>query len=571
MRLKHFYMPTLRELPAEAETKSHQLLLRAAMIRRAASGIYSYLPLGYRVVRKIENIVRETMDEFGAQEILMSAIQPRELWDESGRWDVYGPEMFKLKDRHDREFCLGPTAEEYFTDLVKGEVTSYKQLPLNLYQIQTKYRDEKRPRFGINRAREFSMKDAYTFDKDEEAMQKGYENMREAYHAVFSRLGMDYKVVRGDSGAMGGDLSEEFIALSDVGEGVITHCTACEFAATDEKAEVKLKLEGLPAEGSPADVHTPGATTIAEVSEFLQKPASHCAKAIDLLVGGEPVLLFIPGDRELNLTKAAAYLTTPEHDIEMMDADTVRRITGAEPGYTGPVDLKEEVRIIVDRSLTEAGALVTGANRTEYHKTDVVYGRDFEGEVADDLLMIEETDVCPVCGGTLEFNRGIEVGNIFQFGTKYSEPMHATFLDENGKAVPFYMGSYGIGITRSVTAVVEQNWDEAGIVWPLVVAPYHAIITIANMRDETAVQVAEELYEKLRRERVEVVLDDRNERAGVKFNDRDLIGYPLRVTVGKKAGEGIVEYSLRTTRENEEISVEEAAERILNATQPYRR
>lgn len=570
MRLNRFYMPTLRELPAEAETKSHQLLLRAAMIRRAASGIYSYLPLGYRVVRKIENIVRDTMDEFGAQEILMSAVQPRELWDQSGRWDVYGPEMFKLKDRHDREFCLGPTAEEYFTDLVKGEITSYKQLPLNLYQIQTKYRDEKRPRFGINRAREFSMKDAYTFDKDEAGMQAGYENMRDAYHAVFTRLGMDYKVVRGDSGAMGGDMSEEFIALSEVGEGVITHCASCSFAATDEKAEVALQLSSLPAASEPVEVHTPGATTIADVSAFLNKPASHCAKAIDLLVSGEPVFLFIPGDRELNMTKTAAYLKTPEHDIEMMDADTVRRLTGSEPGYTGPVGLEEGVRIIVDRSLVDAGALVVGANRTEYHKTDVVYGRDFEAEIADDLLMIETGDACPECGGKLQFDRGIEVGNIFQFGTKYSEPMGATFLDENGKAVPFQMGSYGIGITRSVTAVVEQNWDEAGIVWPMVVAPYHVIVTIANMKDETAVQKAEELYERLLKERVEVVLDDRNERAGVKFNDRDLIGYPIRITVGKRAAEEIVEYSLRKDRINEDIPIAEAVERVLEATRDYR-
>lgn len=570
MRLNKFYMPTLRELPAEAETKSHQLLLRAAMIRRAASGVYTYLPLGYRVVRKIENIVREEMDAFGAQEILMSAIQPRELWDESGRWDVYGPEMFKLRDRHDREFCLGPTAEEYFTNLVKGEVTSYKQLPLNLYQIQTKYRDEKRPRFGINRAREFLMKDAYTFDKDKEGLQAGYENMRDAYHAVFTRLGLDYKVVRGDSGAMGGDMSEEFIALSEVGEGVIAHCSACHFAATDEKAEVKLQMETLPAKDAPEEVHTPGATTIEEVSKFLDKPASHCAKAIDLLVTGEPVFLFIPGNRELNLTKVAAYLQTPEHDMEMMDSETVERLTGAAAGYTGPIGLPEEVRVIVDRSLTEAGGLVVGANRTEYHKTDAVFGRDFKGEVAEDLLMIEESDLCPLCGAPLHFDRGIEVGNVFQFGTKYSEPMGATFLDENGKAVPFEMGSYGIGITRSVTAVVEQNWDDAGIVWPLVVAPYHVILTIPSMKDAQAVQMAEEMYDRLKKEKVEVLLDDRNERAGVKFNDRDLIGIPIRVTIGKKAAEGIVEYSLRKDRENEDISAEEAITRILEATKPYR-
>lgn len=571
MRLKNYYMPTLREVPAEAETASHQLLLRAGMIRRSASGVYSYLPLGYRIVRKIETIVRETMDEFGSQEILMSAIQPKEIWEASGRWETYGPEMFRLKDRHEREFCLGPTAEEYFTELIKGEITSYKQLPLNIYQIQTKYRDEKRPRFGINRAREFLMKDAYSFDKDLESLKVAYEIMAQAYHKVFQRLEFDYKVVQGDSGAMGGKVSHEFIALSDVGEGVIAHCEACEYAATDEKAGVVMNLAEVPAKEAPVLVHTPGATTIDQVSQFLGVPASHCAKALDFMVEGKPVFVFVPGHRELNMSKLMSYMQVPEHEIEMMDDESIRSLTGAEPGYTGPIGIPAGTRIIIDKSLVGAGALVTGANQTEYHYTDVVFERDFQAEIADDLLMIETGDICPDCGEPLHFSRGIEVGNIFQLGTHYSESIGATFLDENGSAKPFVMGSYGIGITRSVTAVVEQNYDEAGIVWPLVVAPYHAIITIPNVKDQVAVEAAEALYEALGKERVEVVLDDRTERAGVKFNDRDLIGFPIRVTVGKKAGEGIVEFSLRKTRENEEISIEEATARILEMTAPYRR
>ncbi len=570
MRLHNYYMPTLREVPAEAETMSHQLLLRAGMIRKSASGIYSYLPFGYRVVRKIENIVRETMDAYGSQEILMSAIQPKELWEASGRWETYGPEMFRLKDRHDRDFCLGPTAEEYFTELIKGEITSYKQLPLNIYQIQTKYRDEKRPRFGINRAREFLMKDAYSFDKDLDGLKIAYEIMANAYHEVFTRLGFDYKVVQGDSGAMGGKVSHEFIALSEVGEGVIVHCNGCDYAATDEKAGVVMNLEKIPAADAPVLVHTPGATTIDQVSEFLKKPASHCAKALDFLVKGEPVFVFVPGHRELNMSKFISYLGIPEHEIEMMDDGSIRRLTNAEPGYTGPIGLPEGTRIIMDKSLENAGALVTGANQTEHHLTDVVFGRDFQAEIADDLLMIQEGDVCPECGGELQFSRGIEVGNIFQLGTHYAESIGATFLDENGSAKPFVMGSYGIGVTRSVTAMVEQNYDDVGIVWPMVVAPFHCIITIPNMKDETAVRVAEEIYQQLREEKVEVVLDDRKERAGVKFNDRDLIGFPLRITVGKKAGEGIVEYSVRKDRENHEITTAEAVANVLEATQSYR-
>lgn len=564
MKMSKFYMPTLKENPVEAEVESHKLLLRAGMIRRSASGIYSYLPLGYRVVRKIEEIVRRGMDDCGSQEILMSAIQPKEIWEDSGRWDVYGPEMFKLYDRNNRQFCLGPTAEEYFTTLVKGEIRSYKQLPLTIYQIQTKYRDEKRPRFGINRAREFLMKDAYSFDANQESSDESYMVQWRAYEAIFDKLGLEYKIVQGDSGAMGGDKSHEFIALSEVGEGEIAYCESCDYAATDEKAEVIFTPVDADEEMEEMKVvHTPDATTIMALADFMGVSRKKTCKAIDLEVSGEPVLVFIPGDRELNMTKIANYLQVPEHEIEMASDETIRRITGAEPGFTGPVGLKEKVRIIVDKRIAESKNLVVGANKTDHHISGVNFGRDFTGEIAEDLVLAKQGDKCPKCGSKLKFARGIEVGNIFQFGTKYSKPLNATFLDENGVEKHFMMGSYGIGITRSVTAIIEQNHDERGIIWPLVVAPYHAIITVINSKDEEQNSLSEEIYNQLRSKGIEVLLDDRRDRAGVKFADRDLIGIPLRITVGKKAGERVVEFSTRREGENSEITVDEAIEKVI--------
>ncbi|MDO5714167.1 MAG: proline--tRNA ligase [Tissierellia bacterium] len=566
MRMSKLYMPTLREVPADAEIASHKLLLRGGMIRRSASGIYTYLPLGYRVVRKIEEIVREEMDNAGAQEILMSAIQPKEIWEASGRWSVYGPEMFKLKDRHEREFCLGPTAEEYFTDLIKGEVKSYKQLPLNIYQIQTKYRDEKRPRFGINRAREFSMKDAYSFDTNYDTMLEAYENMHQAYLKVFRRIGLDFQVVQGDSGAMGGNSSQEYIALAETGEGVICYTEDGSYAATDEKASAQYQLPPYQEPKTMEKVHTPQTSTIEEVANFLEVEENRCAKAMDLTVAGEPVLMIIPGDRELNMAKVSAYLGEPEHEIEMMsDKDIIEKL-GSYPGYTGPVGIREGVRIIIDETLTKSNNLVIGANEEDYHYKNVCYGRDFQCEVAPDLVMVREGDKSPE-GKDLHFARGIEVGNIFQLGTKYSEAIHATFLDENGKEQFFHMGSYGIGITRSVTAVVEQNYDDDGIIWPIQVAPYHVIITIINNKNEEQMKLGEEIYQTLKEKGIEVLLDDRKERPGVKFNDRDLIGIPLRMTIGKKAGENIIEYSTRKEMKNEDIPVEEGIERVLTAVQ----
>ncbi|MBS5942142.1 MAG: proline--tRNA ligase [Finegoldia magna] len=561
MRMNKFYMPTLREDPQDAEIASHKLLLRAGMIRKTAAGLYSYLPLGYRIVRKVENIVREEMDNYGSQEIHMPVTQPREIWEESGRWKTFGPEMFKLKDRNNREFCLGPTAEEYFTDLVKGEIKSYKQLPLNIYQIQTKYRDEKRPRFGINRSREFLMKDAYTFDVDEEAMGEAYMNMWRAYEVVFNRLGLEYKIVAGDSGAMGGNSSHEFIALSDVGEGVICYSDDSDFAATDEKAYVYYQVNDENVEKLPSEkVLTPNCKTIEEVSDFLNVDAAHCLKAVDLMVEGKPVIVFIPGDRELNMSKLVSYLKCPEHEIEMMEEKDILALNSS-PGFTGPIGL--DSRIIIDSRVTQMKNFVVGANEENYHIKNVNYGDDFEGEIVEDLLMVQEGDIDPETKSPLKFKRGIEVGNIFQLGQKYSKSMNATFLDENGKEQFFWMGSYGIGVTRSVSAIVEQNHDDKGMIWPLVVAPYHVIITVVNTKNEEQNTLAEKLYEKLILQGVEVLLDDRKERVGVKFNDRDLIGIPLRITVGKKADEDIVEFSERKTLENVEMSSTEAYEKVM--------
>ncbi|NMB26468.1 MAG: proline--tRNA ligase [Tissierellia bacterium] len=563
MRMSKLYMPTLREVPSEAEIPSHKLLLRAGMTRKLVSGIYSYLPLGYRVIRKIEQIVREEMDNAGSEELLMSAIQPRELWEASERWESFGPEMFKLKDRNSREFCLGPTHEEYFTNLIKDEVRSYKQLPLNLYQIQTKYRDEKRPRFGVIRAREFIMKDAYSFDKDLEGMERSYKEMWEAYEKIFTRLKLKYKVVQGDSGSMGGNNSHEFMAMSEVGESLVAYCDNCNYAATDEKAEVVYNVkesEGI--EDKMEKVYTPDAKTIDDLVDLFKIEKSNFGKALVYNVSGEPVVVIVPGDRELNETKLCNYLGAPEHELEMADEETIIRITGANKGFTGPVGLIGDVKLLVDSRITKMKNLIVGGNETDYHLKNVNYGRDFTGEVVEDLLLVEEGDICPKCGKPLLMDRGIEVGNIFQLGTKYSSSLNANYLDEDGKEKPFVMGSYGVGVSRSMAAIVEQYHDEYGIIWPLVVAPYHVIITIINTKNEEQKQLGEKIYKELLDEGLEVLLDDRNERAGVKFNDRDLIGIPIRITVGKKASENIVEYSLRKDNKNIEISVDEIMDKI---------
>lgn len=562
MRMSKMFFKTLREDPSEAEIASHKLLLRGGFIKKSASGIYSYMNLGYRVIRKIEEIVREEMDSHDAQEINMSAVQPRELWEESGRWDTFGPEMFKLKDRNDREFCLAPTAEEFFTDLVRSDVNSYKKLPINIYQIKTKYRDEKRPRFGINRAREFLMKDAYSFDKTQEDMVTSYKNMWEAYENIYDRLELDYRIVRGDSGAIGGNESHEFTALSDVGEGVITYCDSCDFSATDEKAEVAYQYDNSSEDIKELEkVETKGVKTIDDLAELLKVDKDRCLKAVDLMLKGEKIVVFIPGSRELNLTKLIKHLGCAEHEIEMMGDEDIKSMRSF-PGYTGPIGLKAD-RLIADERVKNIKNMVIGANEENYHYMNYNISDNEKFEFVDDLLMIAEGDVCPKCGGKLEFKRGIEVGNIFQLGQKYSKSMKATFLDENGKDEYFWMGCYGVGISRTVSAIVEQNNDEKGIIWPISSCPYEAIITIVNVKDEEQNKLAEDIYQKLLAEKVEVLLDDRAERAGVKFNDRDLIGIPLRITVGKLASEGKVEYSTRLVMENEDIDASEAINKII--------
>ena len=562
MRLSRYYMPTLREDPVDAETTSHKLLIRGAFIRKQASGIYSFLPLGQKVKGKIIDIVRDAMDSHDAIEISTSVLQAREIWDKSGRWDTFGPEMFKLTDRHEREYALGPTAEEALTDLIKDELNSYKQLPLNLYQIVDKFRDEKRPRFGINRSRDFLMKDAYSFDMDVEGLEESYRLMWDAYIETFDKMGLDYKIVEGDTGAMGGRVSHEFIALADTGEGVIFYTEDSDYAATDEKA--RFKFEPIIEELEELElVETPNVTTIDEVSEFLNIPANKFAKAVDLLVKGEPVIVIVPGDRELNMAKLLSHLMVAEHEVEMMDDETIEKITGAKAGFTGPKDLND-VRVIVDKSITQINNLVIGANKTDHHYINANFKRDFEGEVVEDLLTAREGDMAYDGSGELKSARGIEVGNIFQLGTKYSDALEAYFLDENGKQQPFIMGSYGIGISRSVSAVVEQNYDEDGIIWPTSVAPFEAIITVVNINDENQMNLANEIYASLKKEGIDVALDDRKERAGVKFNDRDLIGIPYRITVGKDAADLIVEYSTRREKVNHKIAKDDAIKTIIS-------
>lgn len=565
MRMSKLYMPTLREVPSEAELPSHKLLLRAGMIRKLVSGIYSYLPLGYRVIRKVENIVREEMNNVDSQELLMSAIQPSELWKQSGRWQDFGPEMFRLRDRNDREFCLGPTHEEIFTDIIRHEVKSYKQLPLSLYQIQTKYRDEKRPRFGLMRCREFIMKDAYTFDRDEEGMERAYFEMWKAYEKIFTRCGLDFKVVEGDSGAMGGSDSHEFIAMSEVGETQIAYCPKCDYAATDEKAVCSYDIhEEIGEELEKERVHTPSIKTIDNLVEFFDIGPDKFVKTLIFKVKDEVVAVCIPGNRELNEVKLVKILGVPEHELELADEAIIKEATGANVGFAGPMALREKVRLLVDSRVTRMKNFVIGANETDYHIKNANYGRDFKGEVVEDLLLVQEGDKCPKCDSIMKMDRGNEVGNIFQLGTKYSQALNATYLDENGKEQIMFMGSHGVGVSRTVAAIIEQYHDDNGIIWPLSVAPYHVIITVVNTKKEEQIQLGERLYKELNSRGIEVILDDRNERAGVKFKDAELIGIPIRITVGKKANEDTVEFVVRGKDERLEISSKEAFDKIKN-------
>ena len=570
MRLSKMYVRTLRELPAEAEIPSHILLLRTGMIRKLASGIYGFMPLGWRTLHKIENIIREEMDKSGAQEILMSAIQPAELWEESGRWSAYGPELWRIKDRNGRDFCLGPTHEEIFTDIVRDGVSSYRQLPLNLYQIQHKYRDEARPRFGLMRSREFIMKDAYSFDKDQEGLDKSYDDMYDAYTRIFTRCGLTFRPVEADSGAIGGNASHEFTALSEVGESDIAYCESCSMAANVEKAACR---DAEPSPESEAmlelqEVHTPGTKTIEEVAGFLNIDKTKTIKALLFEKYDEDgkadgyVAAFVRGDRDLNMIKLVNALNIPEHAIAFADESKLEAAIGAVGGFTGPIGL-HDCTVVVDSELVGLKNLCAGACKLDHHILNVNYGRDYEGDIVTDLKVLKEGDPCPVCGAPIKHTRGIEVGQVFKLGTKYSKAMNATYKDENQQDHPLVMGCYGIGVSRTLAAVIEQHHDEDGIIWPVSVAPYHAIVTLVKPKDEEQAKLAEEIYQSLLVAGVEAVIDDRDERPGVKFKDADLLGFPIRITVGKRAGEGIVEYKLRRDSEKSELSVAEAIENAI--------
>lgn len=559
MYLSKMFLPTLREVPAEADTISHKLMLRAGLIRKLASGIYSFLPLGLRVLKKIEQVVREEMDNACAQELLMPALLPAEIYRESGRWDVFGPEMFRLRDLSDREFCLGPTHEEAFTLTVRNELRSYRNLPVILYQVQTKYRDEIRPRFGVMRSREFIMKDACSFDRDEEGLDISYRKMDKAYRRIFDRLGLKYRVVEADSGAMGGTGSQKFMVVSDTGEDGIAYCETCGYGANEEKAKcLPPKTDEDFAPDTLKKIHTPDIHTITELEGFLGCDAKKMAKTLICKADGKPVAAMVRGDRELNEVKLRNILNCTE--LEMADAETVRAVTNAEVGFAGPVGLK--IRIIADHEVAAAGNLITGANETDYHLINVNFGRDFSAEVHD-IRFIADGDACPCCGGKITLARGIEVGHIFKLGTKYSEALNCNYNDGEGNEKPMFMGCYGIGINRTMAAVIEQHHDEHGIIWPAEIAPYKVIIVPVNVQDEKVMKLSEDMYIRLQEAGVEVILDDRNERAGVKFMDADLIGIPIRINVGRKAAEGIVEYKPRSGK-GVEMTAEEALSQILN-------
>ncbi|MDY6267498.1 MAG: proline--tRNA ligase [Selenomonadaceae bacterium] len=551
MRASNLYAPTLRNTPAEAEIVSHQLMYRAGMIRKVAGGMYTFLPLGWRVIRKIEQIIREEMDAAGGQEVMMPILQPGELWQESGRWSAYGAEMMRIKDRHGREFCLGPTHEEMITDLVRDELHSYKQLPLMLYQIQSKFRDERRPRFGLMRSREFIMKDLYSFDKDIPGMNLSYQKMYDAYSNIYRRMGLTFRAVEADVGAIGGGRSHEFTVLADAGESNIAYCTQCDYAASDEKAELK-PVETAAEEAQPLEkVSTPGTNTIESLCDFLQIPADKTIKAVAYQTDtDELVLVFIRGDHDVNEVKVLNHL---EGVLELrMAEEAAITAAGGCPGFMGPIGIQKGTHVFVDASVMNVKNGVTGANEKDVHYKNVNPERDFDKDavVIDDFRMVKEGDPCPHCGAPMKMTRGIEAGQVFALGTKYSASMGATFLDEQGKEQPLWMGCYGIGVGRTMAAAIEQGSDKDGIVWPRAIAPYEVVVAVVNAKKDDQLAYGEEIYKECREAGLDTLLDDRKERAGVKFKDCDLIGYPLRVTVGPKAVESdTIEIKVRKTGE----------------------
>ena len=557
MRTSQLLLSTVKETPADAEVISHQLMLRAGMIRKLASGLYSWLPLGLRALRKVERIVRDEMDAAGAQEVLMPAVQPAELWQESGRWEQYGPELLRLRDRHGREFCFGPTHEEVITDLIRREIRSYKQLPANFYQIQTKFRDEIRPRFGVMRAREFLMKDAYSFHIDQASLQATYEVMYQTYTRIFTRLGLQFRAVRADTGSIGGTGSHEFHVLAASGEDAIAFSTASDYAANVELAEALAPALPRPAPTQTlTTVDTPGAHSIAEVSTFLNIAAERCLKT--LLVQGTDgvVALVLRGDHELNAIKVEK-LPEVAAPLNFATPEQIRLTAGCDAGSLGPLGLK--ISVIADRSAIQLADFVCGANQDGKHLTGVNWGRDLPEPRSADLRNVIEGDPSPDGKGSLAIKRGIEVGHIFQLGTKYSQAMNATCLDESGQAVTMTMGCYGIGVSRVVAAAIEQNYDDNGIIWPDAIAPFQVVLIPMNMHKSQRLQAAaEELYQRLRKAGIDVLFDDRKERAGVMFADMDLIGIPHRLVLGERGlDKGEIEYKQRRATDIQQIAIEE--------------
>lgn len=560
MRYSKYFIPTYKEIPSDAEIISHQLMLRAGMIRKLTSGIYTYLPAGLRSIKKVENIIREEMNRAGAIEILMPAVQPGELWQESGRWDHYGRELLRFKDRHNRDACFGPTHEEVITDLVRREIHSYKQMPINLYQIQTKFRDEIRPRFGLMRGREFIMKDDYSFDVDEESANRSYEIMHEAYTRIFQRCGLRFRAVEADTGPIGGSYSHEFMVLADTGEDQIINCVNCPYAANLERAEVKTTH--VPSDMNSGDmntlesVDTPDIKTIEELTAFLSISPDQLIKTLIFVADDEVVAALVRGDHELNEVKLKNFLGA--QTVELADVSLVEETTGAPMGFAGPIGLK--ARMVADNAIREMKNFVTGGNRKDVHIRNVNIQRDFKVENFGDLRTISPHDTCPRCGGEIRFGRGIEVGHIFKLGTKYSQALKAVFLDEQGKERPIIMGCYGIGVGRTVAAAIEQNHDEDGIIFPIPISPFEVIILPLQMHETTVIETAERIYAELLDHDIDVLLDDRDERAGVKFKDADLLGIPVRVIVGiKGVKKGQIEIKLRSESESINVPAKDAS------------
>lgn len=559
MRVTQIYAPTLREVPAEAELISHQFMLRAGLMRRAASGVYTYLPLGVRVLQKIISIIREELNKAGGQEVMLPIIQPAELWQESGRWNDYGDEMFRLKDRHDREFCLGPTHEEIVTALVRADVRSYKQLPLMLYQIQNKYRDEIRPRFGVIRSREFIMKDLYSFDRDEEGLDQSYQAMYDAYTRIFTRCGLETRPVEADTGAIGGDNSHEFMVLGDAGEDLVVYCQDCDYAANVEQAECAPYEAESGEMLSLEEIATPNVTTIDKLVELLGIEGSRLIKTMIYLADDQPIAVLVSGDNNINEIKLKKVLKC--ENLVLADSRTIEEVTGAPVGFAGPIGL--EIPIVADYSVIGLVNAVAGANKKDAHIANVNINRDYKAAVTADIREAREGDKCVRCGGTLTSARGTEVGQVFKLGTRYSQTLKANFVDENGKEQPIIMGCYGIGVSRTMAAIIEQHHDEDGICWPVSVAPYHVIIVPVSYKDTEQREAAEKLYNELTQAGVEVILDDRDERPGVKFKDADLIGYPVRITVGpRQLKEGNVELYIRSSKTQVVIPISEVEQQV---------